>query len=65
MLNGGRLEIEISPEAVITSKVKGVTGAKCTEVDEFMKELGDVQTKLTEEYYNKEKPGDVLLSGLK
>ena len=59
----GKLEIEIAPDGTITSKTSGITGSKCTDVDKFLKDLGDVRTKFTAEYYNKEKPDEVLLTG--
>jgi len=63
-MNGGKLEIEIPLGGPITSKTSGVIGAKCLDVDAFMKELGDVETKLTEDYYKKPKPNEVMLNGL-
>jgi hypothetical protein len=61
----GNLEIEIAFDGTVTTKTKGIVGSKCTDVDkDFMKELGEVQTKLTDDYYKKAKPNEVLLSGL-
>jgi len=63
-MNNGRLEIEIPLGGPITSKTTGVMGGKCLDVDSFMKELGEVETKLTEDYYNKPKPNEVQINGL-
>jgi hypothetical protein len=63
-MNSGKLEIEIPLGGPITSKTSGLIGASCLDADSFIKELGDVETKLTEDFYKKPKPNEVLLSGL-
>ena len=63
-MNKGKLIIEIPLDGPVTSKVSGIDGASCLDIDSFMKELGDVQVKFTEEFYKKPKPNEVLLNGL-
>jgi len=56
------IEITISPEGRVISKVNGVKGRDCTKVDDFIeKELGKVVSAgKTDEYY-KEKKKVVLI----
>lgn len=62
-MNKGQLIIEFPLGGPITSKTTGVTGSKCLDADSFMKELGEVETKLTEDFFKKPKPNEVLLNG--
>ena len=63
-MNGGKLVIEIPLGGPITSKTSGVLGPKCLDADSFIKELGEVETTLSGEYYNKPKPNEVNIAGL-
>jgi hypothetical protein len=47
----------------IVSQTNGVAGSSCLKVDEFLNNLGQANTQLTQEYYNKERASDVVITG--
>lgn len=64
-MSKGRLEIEIPLGGPVTSKTTGFIGSKCLDADSFIKELGETEIKLTDDFFKKAKPNEVLLNGTK
>jgi hypothetical protein len=62
-MSKAQLIIEIPLDGPVTSSTQGILGSKCLDVDSFMKELGEVETKLTDDFFKKPKPNEVLLNG--
>lgn len=57
------LEISIAPDGKVSSKVNGVKGRKCTEIDDFLEELGKTTTTKTREFYEEREKVVLLRPG--